>query len=135
VHAQVASLNPDVILMDIDLPEVNGIEAVKIIRKFNPSVQIIMLTVFDDTSHVFEALSAGANGYLLKKYVSDKLVHAIHEVLAGGGPMSPTIARMIIGSMQKLVPKQKDYHLTQRELETLKRFKGNSFKIIIGIVG
>ena len=131
VQSQVTSLNPQVILMDIDLPVVNGIEAVKIIRRFNSQVQIIMLTVFDDSTHVFDALSAGANGYLLKKYVSDKLFHAIREVLDGGGPMSPTIARLIIGSMQKNTSAQKEYHLTQREMETLKLLsKGNSFKMI-----
>jgi DNA-binding NarL/FixJ family response regulator len=131
VQSQVTSLNPQVILMDIDLPGINGIEAVRIIRKFNSQVQIIMLTVFDDSTHVFDALSAGANGYLLKKYVSDKLFHAIREVLDGGGPMSPTIARLIIGSMQKNTTAQKEYHLTQRELETLQLLsKGNSFKMI-----
>ena len=131
VQSQVTTLNPQVILMDIDLPGINGIEAVRIIRKFNSQVQIIMLTVFDDSTHVFDALSAGANGYLLKKYVSDKLFHAIREVLDGGGPMSPTIARLIIGSMQKNTTVQKEYHLTQRELETLQLLsKGNSFKMI-----
>ncbi|HRN56820.1 MAG TPA: response regulator transcription factor [Agriterribacter sp.] len=124
--------NPDVILMDIDMPGINGIEAVKKIRTINRSVQIIMLTVFDDNTHVFDALYAGANGYLLKKYVSDKLIHAIREVLEGGAPMSPTIARMIISGMQENIKvSDKNYLLTNREKEILQLLsKGNSFKLI-----
>lgn len=128
---QVQQLDPDVILMDIDLPGINGIEAVKLIRGFNPQVQIIMLTVFDDNSHVFDAMYAGANGYLLKKYISDKLLHAIQEVLQGGAPMSPSIARMIITSLQQPVVAAKDYSLTNREKEILQLLSsGNSFKMI-----
>ncbi|GAB2674262.1 response regulator transcription factor [Flavihumibacter cheonanensis] len=128
---QVQQLDPDVILMDIDLPGINGIEAVKLIRGFNPQVQIIMLTVFDDNSHVFDAMYAGANGYLLKKYISDKLLHAIQEVLQGGAPMSPSIARMIITSLQQPVVAANDYSLTNREKEILQLLSsGNSFKMI-----
>ena len=131
VMNQVRQLDPDVILMDIDLPGINGIEAVKLIRGFNPQVQIIMLTVFDDNSHVFDAMYAGANGYLLKKYISDKLLHAIQEVLQGGAPMSPSIARMIITSLQQPVVAAKDYSLTNREKEILQLLSsGNSFKMI-----
>lgn len=133
VTEQVKQLKPDVILMDIDMPVVNGIQAVRLIRTFNENVQIIMLTVFDDNTHVFEAMYAGANGYLLKKYVSDKLIHAIREVLEGGAPMSPSIARMVITSMQQPVQSapEKDYQLTPREKETLQLLSmGNSFKMI-----
>ncbi|MBE2230117.1 MAG: response regulator transcription factor [Chitinophagaceae bacterium] len=132
VTEQVKELNPDVILMDIDMPVVNGIEAVGRIRSFNQAVQIIMLTVFDDNTHVFDAMYAGANGYLLKKYISDKLIHSIREVLDGGAPMSPSIARMVISSMQKAAP-AKDYQLTAREKEILQLLsRGNSFKMIAG---
>jgi len=135
VAEQVKTADPDVILMDIDMPEVNGIEAVRTIRTFNRKVQIIMLTVFDDTTHVFEAMYAGANGYLLKKYVSDKLLDAIEEVLQGGAPMSPSIARMIISNMQQPVP-EKDYQLTAREKDTLQSLaRGNSFKMIAAELG
>jgi DNA-binding NarL/FixJ family response regulator len=128
---QVKLLKPDVILMDIDLPGINGIEAVQLIRKFDPQVQIIMLTVFDDNSHVFDAMYAGANGYLLKKYISDKLLHSIQEVLQGGAPMSPSIARLIISSLQQPVVAAKDYQLTNREKEILQLLSsGNSFKMI-----
>ena len=130
IEQEVLELKPDVILMDIDLPEINGIAAVKKIRQFDKKVQVIMLTVFDDNTHVYEALYAGANGYLLKKYASDKLIGSIQEVLQGGAPMSPTIARMIIGNMHQPVT-QTDYQLTHREKEILQLLsQGNSFKLI-----
>src|SRR5690606_24787103 len=96
VESQIQKLKPDVVLMDIDLPGVNGIEAVSKIRNFDKDVQIIMLTIFEDSNNIFKALSAGANGYLLKKNISDKLMGSIQEVLRGGAPMSPSIARKII---------------------------------------
>ena len=132
VEEQVKQHQPDVILMDIDMPGLNGIGAVKKIRGFNKEVQVIMLTVFGDNEHVYDALYAGANGYLLKKYISDKLINSIHDVLHGGAPMSPSIARMIINNMQRPVPVVgNDYQLTNREKEILQSLsKGNSFKLI-----
>ena len=120
------------------MPGINGIEAVKKVREFDKEVQIIMLTVFDDNTHVFEAIYAGANGYLLKKYVSDKLLSAISEVLEGGAPMSPSIARMIIGNLQQPVQQvpENNYQLTTREKETLQLLsQGNSFKMIAAELG
>ena len=133
VIGQVQGYEPDVILMDIDMPVVNGIEAVKLIRQFDKKVQIIMLTVFDDNNHVFDAICAGANGYLLKKYISEKLISSIQEVLGGGAPMSPGIARMIINSMQQSVKQVtvNNYQLTPREKDILGLLsKGNSYKLI-----
>jgi DNA-binding NarL/FixJ family response regulator len=131
VAEQVKKYAPDVILMDIDMPGISGIEALKIIRTFNTTVQIIMLTVFDDNTHVFDAMYAGANGYLLKKYISEKLTHSIQEVMQGGAPMSPSIARMVIASLQNPMPSANDYQLTHREKETLQLLaQGNSFKMI-----
>lgn len=131
VEDQVKTLKPQFILMDIDMPGMNGIEAVRKIRKFNTSVPIIMLTVFDDNTHVFEALRAGASGYLLKKHISIKLFDAIHDVLEGGAPMSPSIARMVIASMQQKTSVENPYRLTAREKEILTLLsQGDSYKII-----
>jgi DNA-binding NarL/FixJ family response regulator len=132
VNEQVNDLQPDVILMDIDMPGLNGIEAVKQIRLFDNKVSIIMLTVFDDNKHVLEAIHAGASGYLLKKHISDRLYEAIKDVMEGGAPMSPGIARMVIENMQqKQIADVNKYNLTQREKEILHNLsKGNSFKMI-----
>lgn len=132
VATQIEELRPDVILMDIDMPGMNGIDAVKQIRTFNQQVQIIMLTVFDDNRHVLDAICAGASGYLLKKHISDHLLNAIAQVLQGEAPMSPGIARMVIQSMQQSTkPAINNYNLTQREKEILSNLsKGNSYKLI-----
>lgn len=133
VENQVKSFDPEVILMDIDLPGMNGIEAVKKIRMFNPSVYILMLTVFDDNKHVLDAICAGASGYLLKKYLPEKLIDAIHEVRHGGAPMSPGIAKLVIAQLQLQSPtvSTNTYQLTAREKEILGSLaKGNSYKLI-----
>lgn len=91
VAEEVKSLNPRVILMDIQMPDMTGIEAVKAIRAFNKETAIIMLTVFDDNKHILDAICAGASGYLLKKHISENLLNAIKEVLEGGAPMSPAV--------------------------------------------
>lgn len=132
VVIHIKDLQPDVVLMDIDMPGTNGIEAVKKIRGFNLQVQIIMLTVFDDNSHVLDAICAGASGYLLKKYISDHLLDAVTQVMQGEAPMSPGIARMIISNMQHTAKQVvNDYKLTGREKEILAELsKGNSYKLI-----
>lgn len=137
VEEQVRKLQPDIILMDIDMPGRTGIEAVQKIRVFNTGAQIIMLTIFDDNNHVFDALRAGANGYLLKKNLSDKLIASMKEVLTGGAPMSPAIARMIVSQMQQEQPSQPDdYKLTSREKDILSSLsKGNSHKMIADEAG
>lgn len=133
-HEDVRKHNPDVVLMDIDMPGMNGIEAVKKIRQFNKKVAILMLTVFDDNKNVFDAICAGASGYLLKKYASDKLIPFIKEVLNGGAPMSPAIAKMVLNSMQKGAVNL--YNFTDREHEILSLLcKGNSYKMIAAGTG
>jgi len=131
VEEQVKVLQPDVVLMDIDLPGMNGIEAVKRIRLFNTKLHILMLTVFDDNSHVLEAICAGASGYLLKMHIPEKLLEAVKEVMQGGAPMSPGIARLVVSRLQQLPEKMHDYQLTPREKEILASLsKGNSYKLI-----
>jgi len=133
VEKQVKGLQPEIILMDIDMPGgVNGIDAVKKIRAFNQQVQIIMLTVFDDNGNVLDAIYAGASGYLLKKHLSGRLMDAMNEVLTGGAPMSPGIARMVIASMQKYPSHEENkYQLTSREREILAALaQGSGYKII-----
>jgi DNA-binding NarL/FixJ family response regulator len=127
---QVTDHHPEVILMDIDMPGRTGIEAVRRIRAAGIDTPILMLTVFDDTVHVFDAICAGASGYLLKKHISSKLFDAMVEVLHGGAPMSPSIAHMVIASMQKPIAVN-PYKLTAREQEILTSLaKGNSYKMM-----
>lgn len=130
VSAHLQNHKPDLLLMDIDMPGMTGIEAVAQVRKSNRDIPILMLTVFDDSQHVFNAICAGASGYLLKKHISSKLFSFIEEVMEGGAPMSPSIARMVISSMQQL-PVENVYKLTPREREILTSLsRGNSYKLI-----
>ena len=131
INAHLETLKPDLLIMDIDMPGMNGIEAVKRVRSVNKDIPILMLTVFDDNQHVFDAICAGASGYLLKKHISAKLFSATEEVLAGGAPMSPSIARMVLASMQQKSSPENPYQLTPKEKEVLTSLsKGNSYKLI-----
>jgi DNA-binding NarL/FixJ family response regulator len=124
---------PDVVLMDIDMPGINGIEGVKLIRKNFPAVQILMLTVFDDDEKVFAAIKAGAGGYILKSAEPKNLLSAISEVYNGGAPMTPGIARKVLYQFQHLQPDdiKEDYHLSTREKEVLGLLvDGLSYKMI-----
>jgi DNA-binding NarL/FixJ family response regulator len=131
IEEQIKKDKPDLILMDIDMPGMNGIEAVKKIRLLNDRVSILMLTVFDDDHHVFDAICAGASGYLLKKHISTRLFDSIDEMLAGGAPMSPSIARIVISSMQHGSRNLNPYSLTPRERQMLGSLSnGTSYKLI-----
>src|SRR6187402_388962 len=130
IEEQVKQHMPELILMDIDMPGMTGIEAVKKVRVFNSEVYILMLTVFDDNQHVFDAICTGASGYLLKKHISTKLFSAIEEALEGGAPMSPSIARMVLTSFKKNSEAENPYQLTPKEKEVLTSLsKGNSYKL------
>ena len=136
VEEQVKSLRPDIILMDIDMPGSSGIEAVTKIRNAGWNTPIMMLTVFDDNQHVFDAIRAGASGYLLKKHLSAKLYDSIEDLRTGGAPMSPSIARMVIHSMHKRPAQVNPYGLTARETDVLTSLsKGNSYKLIASEFG
>jgi DNA-binding NarL/FixJ family response regulator len=127
---KINSCKPDVVLMDIDMPGTNGIEALKEIKQVFPGIEIIMLTVFEDRENVFEAVCAGASGYLLKNATPDLIVHSIKEVMAGGAAMSPVIARKTLQFFQK--PLDNDaFKLTAQELQVLKLLvDGLSYKMI-----
>jgi DNA-binding NarL/FixJ family response regulator len=131
VNNHLESQHPDLLLMDIDMPGMTGIEAVTQIRRINKDIPILMLTVFDDNQHVFDAIRAGASGYILKKHISTKLFSAIEEALEGGAPMSPSVARMVLSSMQQGTSVENPYQLTPKEKEVLTSLsKGNSYKLI-----
>lgn len=131
---QTQELLPDVILMDIDMPGTNGIEGLRIIRSQYPDLPILMLTVFDDNQHVFDAIKAGADGYLLKKTSPDKLLEYIHEVYEGGAPMTSSIARQVLHLFARQPSdKNNKYHLSDREKEVLQLLvNGYSYKMIAG---
>ncbi len=133
---QTRSLHPDLIFMDIDMGDSMGIEAVAQLRSAGLQVPVIMLTVFDDSDNIFNALHAGANGYLLKKHAAEKLISSAYEVLKGGGPMSPDIAGLVLQSFHKHKDAGIRYGLTPREKEILTSMSsGNSYKLIAAQFG
>jgi DNA-binding NarL/FixJ family response regulator len=123
---------PDLILMDLDLPGMHGLQGIKEVRKLLPSVSIVIITVHDNSEMVFEALCAGATGYITKTSNHFKILDAINELAAGGAPMSGNIARMVVESFRKSAGIQKNEHLlTARETEVLHLIaKGKSYKEI-----
>jgi DNA-binding NarL/FixJ family response regulator len=121
---------PDVVIMDINMPGKTGVEAVAEIKEIRPLTLIIMYTMFEDDENLFSSLCAGANGYILKKTSPFKLFEAINEVMEGGAPMSPAIARRVIQSFE-IKSSGQQYHLTAREKEVLQLLtKGYSIKNI-----
>jgi DNA-binding NarL/FixJ family response regulator len=123
---------PDIVLMDIDMPGINGIEAVKLVRSNYPDVRVLMLTVFDDNKNIFEALKAGANGYVLKKTQPAKLLEYISDVYHGGAPMTSSVATQVLNMFTKLDNySNTDYNLSDREKRVLQLLvNGYSYKMI-----
>lgn len=122
---------PDVVIMDIDMPDMNGIDGLRIIKEQRPQTYIIMHTVFEDDELLFQSLCAGANGYILKNASFVNLLDAIDNVLHGGAPLSPSIAKKVLQSFQNTSHKNQQYHLSDRESEVLKYLvKGFSYKMI-----
>jgi DNA-binding NarL/FixJ family response regulator len=116
----IPQIKPDVVIMDINLPNMSGIECVRKLKAEHPALQIIMLTVYEDSDLIFKALQAGANGYLLKRSSPDKILEAIMEVSRGGAPMSSNIARKVVQSFQnKGLSFEDQANLTKREEEIL----------------
>jgi DNA-binding NarL/FixJ family response regulator len=127
---------PDIILMDIEMPGMSGIEATKKIKQDYPHIKILIQTVFDDDEKVFAAICAGASGYILKKTTPARLIDAIQEVNDGGAPMSPGIATKVLTLFQKFAPPQQETsdesaNLTKREKEILLlMMEGNNYHVI-----
>lgn len=137
IAADLKTFKPDVVLMDIDMPAVNGVQAVKIIRKINDQLPVIMLTVFDDNENIFKAICAGASGYILKRYATEEIPNAIRNVLTGGAPMTGSVARKVL----QMVPQAKDEQhekadLSPKETAILQLLvNGYSYKMIATEIG
>jgi DNA-binding NarL/FixJ family response regulator len=111
---------PNVVLMDINLPGMNGVECVRQLKAAAPALQVMMLTVYEDTENIFNALAAGASGYMLKRTARDELLEAIREVHRGGSPMTTHIARKVVQSFQRAAPAASPTEiLSPREQEVL----------------
>ena len=130
----IRQFEPDVVLMDIQMPGTSGIDALKIIKVIKPNTHVIILTTFEDEDNIFDAISYGASGYLLKINVTTEIVKAIDEVLDGGSPMNARVARKVmryfseLKDIKTLIP---DYNLTTREKEILTHLsEGKSGKMI-----
>jgi DNA-binding NarL/FixJ family response regulator len=131
LQQRIEALQPDVVLMDINIPGKNGIEAVKEIKEHFPKVQICMQTVFEEDDKVFASLCAGASGYILKNTPPDKLLQAIREVADGGAFFTPSIAKKVLFNFQQQPEKAEYIQLSEREKEILKALvDGLSYKMI-----
>ncbi len=135
--AKMADNNPDVALVDINLPGLSGIECVRTLKPRLPGTQFVMLTVYDDSAHIFDALAAGATGYLLKRTPREALITRLREVHSGGAPMSSDVARKVVQSFRQPNPKMKAADkLSTRESEVLTLLaQGYLYKEIAGTMG
>jgi len=123
---------PDVALVDIGLPGMTGVEGITILKHRHPNILLLALTVYDDDERIFEALCAGATGYLLKKTQPAELIASLKDVIAGGAPMSPEVARRVVKLFREIRPHEKaDYHLTPHEIKILKLLmEGRSYRTV-----
>ena len=129
--------NPDIILMDLEMPILDGMEGIKLAKLHHPQVKIIVQTAFDDDDKVFKAIQLGAEGYILKSAAVSQITQSIDEVIRGGASMSPSIAMKVMRHFsQQEIQEKTDYHLTPKESEVLKKLaKGLSYKMIADQMG
>ena len=128
---------PDVVLSDIGLPGMDGIEGARILKERYPNLLLLMLTVYDDDERIFDAMCAGASGYLLKKTPPARLIESLREAVQGGAPMSPEVARRVITLFREIRPPERaDYELTPHETRVLKLFvEGHNYKTAAAELG
>ena len=129
---------PEIVLTDINLPGLNGVECVRRLKLIMPETQFLMLTVYEDSDHIFSALSAGASGYLLKRTTREGLIAALADIHAGGSPMSSHVARKVVQSYQRAQPETADNtsKLSPREREVLDLLaRGFTFKEVSDALG
>lgn len=128
---QMKVLDPKLVIMDIDMPGMNGIEGVRLIKSSYPEIKVVMYTVFDDDNRIFDCICAGADGYLLKNTSPVKLLQSLEELSEGGAPMSPFVAQKVFQFFRQNTSKQETFNLTEREKEILGLLvRGNSYKMI-----
>ena len=133
---KIKTSKPDVILMDIQMPGIDGISAVKELKKFAPGINVLMQTAFEDEDKIFDAICAGASGYILKNTTPSRIMECVMEVYQGGSPMSPSVARKVLkllqsGNMNTNAVEENNYNLTVREKQILGCLvNGMSYKMI-----
>jgi DNA-binding NarL/FixJ family response regulator len=132
VKTEMEKLHPQIVLMDIQMPETDGIQGVRIINEYFPDIKVIMQTVFEDDDKIFDAIRFGACGYILKKAAPEKIIDAIREALLGGSPMTPSIATKVLGYFRKQQTQRPElYGLSERETEILQQLvDGKSYKMV-----
>jgi DNA-binding NarL/FixJ family response regulator len=137
VEQDMEALHPDVVLMDIEMPKVNGIDGVSKIKRTYPEVRVIMQTVFEDEARIFASLQAGADGYILKNAHTNKIIDSIFEVYRGGASMTPSVAMKVIRYFNQKPPLETlESNLTPKEKEVLSLLaEGNSYKMVADKLG
>src|SRR5262245_49662178 len=128
---------PDIGLVDIGLPGMNGIDGIRLLKERHPNMRLVMLTVYDEDEFIFDALCAGACGYVLKKTAPARLIERLRETMEGGAAMSPEIASKVIGLFHKVRPPDRaEYHLTPHELRLLRMLvDGHNYKTAAAELG
>src|SRR5262245_16815939 len=128
---------PDVVLCDIGLPGMSGIEGIRLLRERHPNLRVLMLTIYDDDERIFDALCAGASGYLLKRTSPARLIEGLKEAVQGGAPMSPEVASRVVALFRDIRPPERaDYQLTPHEIRLLRLLvEGHNYKTAAAELG